>query len=71
MKEKKKMSKFCGIISAVTNEVKEDPLIYSNFETFVDWLYNETESMHSDFKTKSTFMQEQQDQSLEHERNVR
>lgn len=65
------MSKFCGVISKRTNSEKLEPLRFSNLEMLIKWLASETESLQTDYATKSEAVHDLQKQVVQNEQKVR
>ncbi|XP_067641879.1 uncharacterized protein [Eurosta solidaginis] len=61
------MSKFCGVISKRLNSEEIEPMRFDNLETLTNWLICETEPLETDFKTKSSAVQDQQMQVMHNE----
>ncbi|XP_036343256.1 uncharacterized protein LOC118752444 [Rhagoletis pomonella] len=61
------MSKFCGVISKRLNSEALEPMRFSHLEMLIHWLASESESLESDFLTKSEAVQEQQLQVIQNE----
>uniref|UniRef100_W8C989 Uncharacterized protein n=2 Tax=Ceratitis capitata TaxID=7213 RepID=W8C989_CERCA len=64
------MSKFCGVISKRLNSEQVEPLRFSHLEILTDWLTCETESLESDFLTKSEAVREAQLQVFKNEQQL-
>ncbi|XP_017469558.1 PREDICTED: uncharacterized protein LOC108361448 [Rhagoletis zephyria] len=64
------MSKFCGVISKRLNSEALEPMRFSHLEMLIHWLASETESLESDFLTKSEAVQEQQLQVIQNENKL-
>lgn len=64
------MSKFCGVISKRINSEEVEPLRFSHLEMLTKWLASETESLQSDFATKSEAVHDLQKQVIQNEQKV-
>ncbi|XP_012156811.1 uncharacterized protein LOC101448720 isoform X2 [Ceratitis capitata] len=64
------MSKFCGVISKRLNSEQVEPLRFIHLEILTDWLTCETESLESDFLTKSEAVREAQLQVFKNEQQL-
>ncbi|XP_011189604.1 uncharacterized protein Gspatt00005691001 [Zeugodacus cucurbitae] len=64
------MSKFCGVISKRTNSEQLEPLRFSHLEMLTKWLASETESLQSDFATKSEAVHDLQKQVIQNEQKL-
>nr|XP_036228967.1 uncharacterized protein LOC106623044 [Bactrocera oleae] len=64
------MSKFCGVISKRINSEEVEPLRFSHLEMLTKWLASETESLQSDFATKSEAVHDLQKQVIQNEQKL-